>query len=274
LTTVHVYALTNNHLHLTDLSGPTLDAVSLQLPEGVYTTLRTYERDRVLGLSTHLQRLVDSHAALKRHRPIDLAAIRSAVRDIIRRENLPAARLRITTPFDGDQVFISVEPFESYPAACYTHGVRCATTRLTRDTPQAKQTNFIAPSRTVKAESDSEVHELLLVDDEGRILEGISSNFFALFGGELRTAGSGVLEGVTRRIVLTLAQAIAPIDCTAITLNDLPHADEAFITSSSREVMPIVQIDEQIIGAGQPGPVTTELRARYRMYLMQAAEVP
>ncbi len=271
---VHVYLLASNDLCLTDLTGPTLDAVSLQLPEGVYTTLRTYDRDRVLGLSAHLQRLVDSHAALNRQRPIDLAAIRSALRDIIRRENLPAARLRITTPFDGDQVFVSIEPFEPYPAECYAHGVRCATTRLTRDTPQAKQTNFIAPSRAVKAESDSNIHELLLVDDESRILEGMSSSFFAMFDGELRTAGSGILEGVTRRVVLTLAQTMAPINYTAIRLNDLPHIDEAFITSSSREVMPVVQLNEQIIGAGQPGPITTKLMARYRLYLMQAAKVP
>ncbi len=274
MTTVHVYSLTNSNLHLTDLGGPTLDAASLQLPEGVYTTLRTYDQDRVLGLSAHLQRLVDSHAALNRRRPIDLAAIRSALRDIIRRENLPAARLRITTPFDGDEIFISVEPFEIYPKEFYARGVRCATIRLKRETPTAKMTSFIKPSRAIKAESDSDIHELLLVDDESRILEGMSSNFFAIYDGELRTAGSGVLQGVTRDIILTLAQTIAPIKCTAITLNDLPHVDEAFITSSSREVMPVVQINDQIIGTGRPGPITTELMAQYWLYLMQAAEAP
>jgi len=269
---VHVYSLTNDNLRLTDLSGPTLDAVSLRLPEGAYTTLRTYDRNRVIGLSAHLQRLIDSHAALNKDRPIDLMAIRTALCEIVQHESLTNARLRITTPFDGDQVFISIEPFEAYPAECHTHGVRCATTRLTREMPTAKQTNFIAPSRRAKAGRDPDIHELLLVDDAGRILEGITSNFFAMVDDELRTAGGGVLEGVTRRVVLTLAQTIVPINYTAITVNDLPRINEAFITSSSREVMPVVQIDDQIIGSGWPGPIARQLMTLYHNYLVQTAE--
>jgi len=272
LISVHVYLLTNGNLRLTDLSGPTLDAVSLRLPEGAYTTLRTYNRNRVIGLSAHLQRLIDSHAALNKDRPIDLTTIRTALCEVVQRESLANARLRITTPFDCDQVFISIEPFEAYPAECYTHGVRCATTRLTREMPKAKQTNFIAPSRCAKADRAPDIHELLLVDDEGRILEGITSNFFTMVDDKLLTADEGVLEGVTRRVVLTLAQTIVSIDYAAITVNDLPRVDETFITSSSREVMPVVQIDDQIIGAGRPGPIARQLLMLYHTYLVQTAE--
>lgn len=269
---VQVYSLTNDDLRLADLSGPTLDAVSLLLPEGAYTTLRTYDRNRVIGLSAHLQRLIDSHAALNKEWSIDLTAIRAALCEVLQRENLANARLRITTPFDSDQVFISVEPFEAYSPECYTQGVRCATIRLTRETPKAKLTRFIALSRHAKAESDSGIHELLLTDAEGRILEGISSNFFALVDDKLLTANEGVLEGVTRRVVLTLAQTVVPINYTAITVNDLPRVDETFITSSSREVMPVVQIDDQIIDAGRPGPIARQLMTLYHNYLMQTAE--
>ncbi len=270
--TVRVYRLTSQELHLTDQTGPTLDAVSLRLPNGAYTTLRTYDTDRISGLSAHLQRLIESSQLLQRPYPIDLGALRSALRDVIARERLTALRLRITVPLDVDQIFISVEPFEVYPAEFYQRGVRCATTRLSRHTPQAKSTDFIASSRETKAAIDPGIHELLIVNRAGEILEGISSNFYAVIDGVLRTAGKDVLEGITRHIVLQEAAAVIPIDYRPIKVSELDRVTEAFITSSSREVMPVIQIDDQIIGTGQPGSITQTLLEKYRAYLERNAE--
>ena len=237
---VHVYQLTGDELRLTDQTGPTLDAVSLYLPNGAYTTLRTYDTDRISGLSAHLQRLIESSELLQRPYPIDLGTLRSALRDVIARERLTTLRLRITVPLDVDQIFISVEPFEVHPAEFYQRGVRCATTRLSRHTPQAKSTDFIAPSRETKAAIDPGVHELLIVNRAGEILEGISSNFYAVIDGVLWTAGKDVLEGITRHIVLQEAAAVLPIEYRPVKLAELNRVAEAFITSSSREVMPVM----------------------------------
>lgn len=271
---VHVYRLAGDDWGLTGLAGPTLDAVSLQLPAGSYTTMRTYDRDRIPGLSAHLQRLADSHTAVRGRRQIDLPAIRSALRGIIEREALPVARLRVTVPSGNEGVYIAVEPFTPYPAECYASGVRCQTTRLARVMPQAKMTEFIAPSRAEKAKRAPGIHELLLVDARDAILEGVSSNFFAVSGGVLRTADEGVLEGVTRGIVLDLAPGLAPVSCQPIRLADVPGLSEAFITSASREVMPVVEIDETTIGSGAPGPITQAFMRRYRDYLDRIAERP
>ena len=267
-----VYCFANHQLHLTEQTGPTLDAVSLRLPNGAYTTLRTYDTDRIIGLTAHLQRLIDSSAMLQRPYPIDPAAIRSALREVIARERQPALRVRLTVPLDVDQIFISVEPFEVYPPEFYRHGVRCATTRLSRHTPRAKSTDFIAPSRESKAANDPDIHELLMVNRAGEILEGISSNFYAVLNGVLRTAGEGVLEGITRSIVLQAAASVIPIDYQPIKVSDLDRVAETFITSSSREVMPVIQIDDQIVGTGQPGPITQKLWEKYRAYLERNAE--
>ncbi|HLF02124.1 MAG TPA: aminotransferase class IV [Anaerolineales bacterium] len=264
------YRLTPRSLSLTGLTGPTLDAVSLKLPEGIYTTLRTYERDRIIGLSAHLGRLIDSHAAVNKPRPIDLAAIRAGLRQIIERETAAALRLRITTPFESEAVYISVEPFESFPAEFYARGVRCATSHLERATPTAKHTSFIQPSRAEKAGTDPEIHELLMVNEAGEILEGFSSNYYAVMNGTLLTAGAGVLEGVTRQIVLAEAKEIIPVRLTPIHVSDLPNAAESFITSSGREVMPVRQVDDVVFEA--PGPVTKALMARYRAHILREAE--
>lgn len=270
--TVHVYALSCDGAHLTDQTGPTLDAVSLQLPEGVYTTFRTYDHTRVLGASAHLQRLVDSHTLLGKRPRIDQSAIRSALREVIASEGLAAARLRITLPFDSDSAFICIEPFEDYPPEYYTLGVCCVSTNLRRETPEAKYTSFIYPSRALKASVEASIHEVLMVDGSRQILEGISSNFFAVLDGKLHTAGEGVLLGVTRSVVLAEAQGLIVVNYTPVNMSNLLRLTEAFLTSSSRAVMPIIQIDECIIGTGQPGSITKSLIARYHNHCLQASE--
>jgi branched-chain amino acid aminotransferase len=269
---VRVYLLTSHELRLTGQTGPTLDAVSLRLPNGAYTTLRTYDTNRIVGLSAHLQRLIKSSQLLQRPYPIDLVALRSALRDVIMHEQQPALRVRVTVPLDVDQIIISIESFKVYPAEFYQYGVRCATTRISRHTPLAKSTDFIAPSRESKATFEPEVHELLIVNRAGEILEGISSNFYAVIDGVLRTAGKDVLEGITRQIVLQEATSVIPIDYRPVKVAELDRAAEAFITSSSREVMPVIQLDDQIIGTGQPGSITQTLLAKYRDELARSAE--
>jgi len=95
-----------------------------------------------------------------------------------------------------------------------------------------------------------------------------------VLGGVLRTASEGVLEGVTRGIVLAAATDLLPVELRPARLADLPAASEAFITSSTREVVPVVAIDGRRIGHGRPGAVTGALLARYRDHLAHAAERP
>jgi branched-subunit amino acid aminotransferase/4-amino-4-deoxychorismate lyase len=90
-------------------------------------------------------------------------------------------------------------------------------------------------------------------------LEGTRSNFFVFRGNTLVTPRTGVLIGVTRNVVLALAEGHFKIEERPISLSELPHVDEAFVTSSSREITPIIQIDDQVIGNGEVGPRTYEL---------------
>ena len=115
-------------------------------------------------------------------------------------------------------------------------------------------------------------HEALLTDGDGAILEGLSSNFYAALAGELRTAGDGVLAGVTRGVLLQLAPAILPVNLSAPRLDELDLFDEAFISSSSRGLLPVVQIDEQVIGEGRPGPVTQALGQAFDDFVQQGLE--
>jgi branched-subunit amino acid aminotransferase/4-amino-4-deoxychorismate lyase len=106
----------------------------------------------------------------------------------------------------------------------------------------------------------------------GTVAEGSSSNVFAARGGQLITPaiGVGLLVGITRHRILELAGAAGiPITEAALTADELLAADEVFITSSVRGVMPIGRIDDRILPA--PGPITSELMRRYDQFLAAEA---
>src|SRR5262245_33867496 len=117
-----------------------LRSASASLPEGSYTTLRTYGGDRVLRIEQHLRRLEES---LPRSRArIDDGPVRNALAAVLERASHRESRMRLT--FAPPRLFATVEPFEPLPAACYVEGVRCVTVDMHRDEPRAKQTGFIA----------------------------------------------------------------------------------------------------------------------------------
>lgn len=254
--------------------GDSLDAVSLGLPAGIYTTMRTYGGDRVVGLAAHLDRFGHSFDVLGTVHRLDSAGLRRAIGEAIRLAGFAETRLRLTVPIEGEKVFLACERFDGYPDGFYRDGVCCVTTSLPRPTPLAKTTAFIQPSRAARAQLPPGIHEAIRIDSAGQLLEGLSSNAFVVLGGVLRTASEGVLEGVTRGIVLAAATDLLPVELRPARLADLPAASEAFITSSTREVVPVVAIDGRRIGHGRPGAVTGALLARYRDHLAHAAERP
>jgi branched-chain amino acid aminotransferase len=266
---------------LADLTGATLDEVSRQLPAGVYTTLRTYGPNRVLGLSAHLARLAESWALLGQPGTLDLDRLRAGLRAALGLVGLAAAggegsaRLRLTVPLAGAPALVSLEPFAPYPAALYEQGARCLTRPLERETPRAKHTRAIAKAQAARADLPPDIHEVLRVNAGGQVLEGLSSNFFAVLDGALRTARDGILLGITRRLTLSVAAAQPGLLIIErpITLAELPRLSEAFLTSASREIMPVTAINDQTIGAGAPGPITRALLAGYRARAADEAEV-
>jgi len=141
-----------------------------------------------------------------------------------------------------------------------------------RDNPAAKDTRFIATASAAYQGLPPGVHEGLMVADDGSILEGLSSNFFAVRDGVLRTEGDRALSGITRSIVLEVAGGLLPVSLTPIRIADLPRVTECFLTSVSREILPVRRIDDVRIGADAPGGVTRQLIAAFRTLVQREAE--
>ncbi len=253
-------------LHLADHSS--LDALTDQLPAGFYTTFRTYANcTRALDLEKHLNRLYQPVRSPKVTR-LELRALLLLLLDQFTNE----ARLRLIMTTLGS-LFVAIEDLVPLPTEIYANGVRVATTDLEREHPRLKSTSFIRRSALQRKQiTGKDVFELLLVSN-GLILEGLTSNFFYVKAGVLGTALKDVLLGVTRRIIIRLARQLeislkfSPLRCDQLSL-----ISEAFITSSSRAVVPVVRINDHPVGQGTPGPVTRKLSKCYESYVINHAE--
>ena len=251
----------------------TMDMITRQLPEGYYSTFRTFDGcRRVLGLRAHLQRIYQPAAVHKINPAVPITVLRSQIADILGDcQNEVRVRLVMTT---RGEIYLAITPLTALPTEVYQNGVKVITTDMQRESPRVKSTAFIAASENTRSQiAQSEVFEALLVRYNS-ILEGMTSNFFYVRDGVLGTASKNVLLGVTRRTVIRVARGSGLyIAYRALKREQVPALSEAFLTSSSRGIVSIVQVDDMTVGEGAPGQITKNLMDRYLTYVMQHAEI-
>ena len=260
-----------------------LDAVTRQLPEGYYSTFRTYDScTRVIGLSAHLRRLPN----------VDASSLRRSLLQVLKPFRPGEARVRILETKQG-QFYISIEPLKLLAREIYENGVRVETTTIHRDHPRAKSTAFISASDEERKHiAQVGIFEALLVKN-GNIIEGMTSNFFYVLRSEhpssalvatnaprsaqdeiLCTAQRDILLGITRTMVIRAARGRGvDVKYQPLKLDQLTAVKEAFITSSSRGIVPVIQIDNVRIGQGRPGKITKLLMSAYDEYVLKNAEI-
>jgi branched-chain amino acid aminotransferase len=308
--TLEGFRVTSSGLTPLDIAASTLDGITVQLADGLYTTFSTLAGGtRVMGLQAHLDRLYVPARDLRLKPSVDETTLRRHVADLARR-NLPnESRLRLILTKDTGDVFLGIQPFNPLPGDVYEKGVHVVTANISRHDPRIKGTDFIAASAEQRKRVTGDVYEVLLTKNV-RILEGMTSNFYAIKyviasgaesaakqspvdGGLLRreehpprtrawhgtgndmavliTARHGILLGVTRRAVLRLAKGQGmSIEYRAPSADE--DFDEAFITSSSRGVVPVVSIDDSLVGEGKVGAWTKTLSSAYQAYVEERSE--
>lgn len=245
------------------------DAARFEPDNGVYTVTNTYNRTRVLKFDAHLDRLEDSAQRTGIHLTLSRTRLRRALRTMIEEAGWGDVRFRITiTRDDPGQPILSIEPFSPPDISMIERGVRCITAAdSARSDARTKSTNWMHDRQALMAAKGPEIYEVFLMDHTGHVLEGLSSNFYAIHQGELFTADEGILQGISRQIVLQIAPEIVDLRLQPIQHDDIPKIDEAFLTSSSRGIIPVVEMDGIYIGSGQPGPITHKLRSAYNQWV-------
>lgn len=251
-------------LEMTD-SGPvrlhqaeSVAEASSRLPPGAYSTVRTHGGRGIVRFASHLQRLEESVALQGHPATIDRDAARRLVSAALDSTAHPQSRLRLT--YAPPRLFVSVEAFVPLPRSLYEEGVACVTLpAVHRDQPLVKDTRFIDTAGRAYRGLPAGAHEGLLLARDGSVLEGLSSNFFAILDGALHTEEERVLAGITRALVLEVAEAQMRVVRRGVLQADLSRVQEAFLTSTSRGILPVVRIDDAPIGDGSVGPATRQL---------------
>lgn len=247
------------------------DAIQHEPQKGIYTVTNTYQTTKVLKFDAHLDRMEQSAKLANIPLQLNRDMLRGALRQMILDSGFGDVRFRVTVGVDAPDIFIiTLEPFTPPPSDVIENGVVCVTVpHSARMNPLVKSTEWMHQRDGVR---QTTAYETLLLDAHDMILEGTSSNFYAIQANMLYTAGEGVLGGIARQIVLDVAPVIIPVQLTPIHLCDIPQLQEAFITSSSRGIIPIVKIDEHVIGDGRVGQTTQHLRQAYLAWVADHLE--
>jgi branched-chain amino acid aminotransferase len=267
---------------------PVLDRGFL-LGESVYEVLRTYG-GRPFELPSHLARLARSAERQGLPLPWDAGRIAGEIGRALSASlgddppdpaaapwNAGERSVRVVMTRGGGEAWPEVapaavviaEPLRAPPLAAYRDGVGLRLVAVDRSgvDASAKTGSRLSHVVALREAQAAGAHEALFVDGRGQVSEGTSSNLFCVRGGRLLTPplASGILEGVTRGLVLRLADEEGiPVDEAPLAAGELSTCDELFITSTAREVLPATRLDGRAVGDGRPGPLTRRLHAAFR----------
>jgi branched-chain amino acid aminotransferase len=250
--------------------------------DSVYETIGT-SYGRLFAARDHLDRLDRSASRIGLSVP-PREQIVSAIAETMAAAGNPESRVRVILTRGGgkldldpasatdSRLVVIVFPLGPPTPEMFQKGVAVAIVSITRNSPSAidpavKSGNYLNNVLALgQARRRSGAYEAILCAGDGSIAEGSTSNVFAVVGGEVRTPPPtvGILDGITRAKVIDLARSagIALVE-RRLEPDELRGADEAFLTSATRGVLPIATIDEKPVGSGTPGPVTRKLMALY-----------
>jgi branched-chain amino acid aminotransferase len=249
-------------MSLTSIDGVVMDAAEATIPvtdegllrgDGVFEVVRLYA-GRPYALDEHLSRMERSAANLRL--PAEVAALRTDIEGLLAAAGDVEALLRLVLTRGGRRLAL-IEPLPDHPASIRLATVTFAPTRVLDGIKSLSYAGNMLATRLAKERG---ADEALLVTPHGRVLEGPTSTFMWASGGTLRTPplSDHILDSITRRRVMEAVDVVEE-PCS---LDDLAAADEAFLTSTVREVQAIAAIDDAELPVG--GPVTEEASRRLR----------
>jgi branched-chain amino acid aminotransferase len=243
---------------------------------GVFDFLITYNR-RPFHLEDHVARLVNSAAGIGlqiRHENSQICDI--VVETVQRNSHHAESNIRMVytggispdgvTPQGNGILMVLVTPKAELPGGWYADGAAVVTVDMERFMPISKSTNYLTAVCAQQIAREQGAIEAIYVDRKNRVLEGTTTNIFGLNGNTLVTPPDGILPGITRSVVLKLAEGKYEVQLRHIEKDELAAFDEIFICASNKEIVPVIKIDERAVGDGRPGRQTAAIMKLFREY--------
>lgn len=249
----------NTCLHISDLA--------IQRGYGVFDYCRTNNHIPVY-IDDHIDRFIQSANLMHLQLPNSKQDLISIIHQLIRKNEIPQSGIRmlLTGGYSSDcyeliqpNLIILQHPLLLPKTGIFEKGIKVITHEYLREFPDAKTINYsmgIWLQQKIKESNAADV----LYHQQGEVTELPRSNFFIVTEDDvLATPKKNILQGITRKKILELASKDFLVEERIITLRDIRTAKEAFMTSTTKRVLPIVQVDNAIIGNGQPGTVVNFL---------------
>ncbi len=243
---------------------------------GVFDFLRTYD-GKIFHYADHYRRFANSAKLLDLKVKIKQADLEKIIYRLIKKNNLREVSIRLVltggpSP-DGlnfnpqtPTLAVLIEGLYQLPTKLFQTGAKLITFNYDRLIPEAKNLNYIWAVKLQKEKKRQGATEILYTN-KGKILECSTSNFFIVKNNKLITPKDNILLGVTRKVVIKLAPKLKlPVEERPLKIEELKTADEAFITATNKDILPIIKINSQKIGSGRPGPVTKQLMTLFEEY--------
>ncbi|MEK7520119.1 MAG: aminotransferase class IV [Patescibacteria group bacterium] len=243
---------------------------------GAFDVIRTYRGTPFL-FNEHFARTEKAARALGVRMPIAKEKLLRVMLTLVKKNGFSEAAIRVVLtggPAIGGirfhkhtpTLYILATKLELPPPHAYTHGVTLMTHEYRREHPEVKTLNYFDAVSLQKKLRARGAFEILYVW-EGDVLEASTSNFFIFRGDTLVTPKDGVLKGVTRNKVIARARRYFQVRERDVPMKEVWEADEAFITATNKDVVPVTRIDGTKIGNGNVGPRTRRIMALFRAFM-------
>ncbi len=252
---------------------PVLDR-GLLYGEAVFETMKAIN-GKVFRIEPHIERLFHSAKLAGINAKFSKKAIEKIVYENLKSNNLDDAIIRITLTGGAGfpkltekgknpNLIVFSIPFKPYSEKIYLNGAEVKTVKSCRLHSGIKSTDLLPTILEARVLSEK-YFEALQVDSKGNVLEGLVSNFFAVFGKKITTPEKNVLRGITRSAVIDVAKKSGfEVVEENIPLEKVFSADECFLTKTSAGIVPIVKIDGGKIGNGKVGKVSKKIMEEFQ----------
>ena len=251
----------------------------------IFTSCRTLNKGMVFRLEKHIERLIHSASQLKMKLPHDASKLREIILTLVNK-NSSAGDMLLQIMYSGGSpipgtmvpnepahLYIVASPLTSAPDHWYQNGISLATFIYQREWPEVKSLSYIGAvvaNQTVVQHQNADDALFVSPSDKDTILEGTTFSIFVVDQhNHLLTPplDGKILDGITRKLTLDLAKANhIQVAEKPIMLTTLPLIKEMFFASSTRNVVPVVRVDSQIIGNGKPGRLTKHMGSLMQSY--------
>ncbi|MBI4708602.1 MAG: aminotransferase class IV [Candidatus Portnoybacteria bacterium] len=243
---------------------------------GVFDYLRTYNGKPFL-LNEHLARFEKSAKSLNLKVPASKKEVGNIILSLLAKNKIEDAAIRIvltggesqngiTCDYDCPTFFITTKELPECPPHIYEKGVKMITCEHQREKPEAKSNNYATMMSLMGLKEKKKAFEILYTS-KGFVLEGATCNFFIFKNNSLITAKENILHGTRRGLILKLAKNKFKVIERPLKLKEALGASEAFISSTSRGIVPVVKIDDNKIGNGKVGENTRYLMNIFWEYI-------